>query len=271
MKASTVTSKWILIAIILVVLLIGLIIFTFFLSSAANSSFSDPAIAITAIGLISVGIERTIETIWSILGILGLDLWSYRIFLNKEDQSFILNLNQSFQGFMQNAIKALGNDQGTITTAEPYLANIQAIFNNLGAYLDGSGSINTYDPQLKLLANTSLTSLENLAKNFPDLQTIADTTSKAVNATTDFFDTFKDNPIRRLVSIYIGVILGLGVASLTGLDVIKATLNYSIPGAVALTGVLFGLGSNPTHEVIQLLSEIKLGRQAENAANGVGN
>ncbi len=72
--------------------------------------------------------------------------------------------------------------------------------------------------------------------------------------------------------ILLGVLLGLGLADFMGLDMFQAALGttqYSgsstnLHWDIALTGVIIGLGSSPTHEVIQVLKEIKLNRKAEN-------
>ena len=64
------------------------------------------------------------------------------------------------------------------------------------------------------------------------------------------------------------------VAGLLSLDLFGTVLGgptaVSIAGivelhpGVALTGILVGLGSSPTHEVVRLLTEIKKNRRAEN-------
>jgi hypothetical protein len=142
------------------------------------------------------------------------------------------------------------------------------------------------------------------------LSLYVDLSGTAIQGATDFLATFKDNPGRRLLSIYAGCVLGLVVAGLLGLDVFRAVLDEPAGGAtaqvaryasapgrpeaaaadehhgigdwpgsawdwlreatdfehigVALTGLVIGLGSNPTHEVIRVLQEYKKTRKSGN-------
>jgi hypothetical protein len=72
-------------------------------------------------------------------------------------------------------------------------------------------------------------------------------------------ENFKDNPGRKVISIYLGAILGIAVATVAQVDVFHATENEAAFGdlAIPLTGVLMGIGANPTHEVIAALKKYK--------------
>jgi hypothetical protein len=91
-----------------------------------------------------------------------------------------------------------------------------------------------------------------------------------------FLKTFKDNPGRRILSIEFGVLVGVVVAEVVGLDIFTAILsavnaNQSVPTTflgVLATGIVIGLGANPTHEVIRVLQEYKISRKAANAPGG---
>jgi hypothetical protein len=99
-----------------------------------------------------------------------------------------------------------------------------------------------------------------------------------LSAVGDFLGTFKDNPGRRLMSILLGVIAGLAIAGLAGLDVYAGVQNDGVTDATKLvaptvlgiifTGVLLGLGSSPTHEVIKVLQKDKERRKLANAPAG---
>jgi len=120
-----------------------------------------------------------------------------------------------------------------------------------------------------------------LQEKFADLLTDADRATKVANTAIgglqDFLATFKDNPGRRLISIYLGAILGLLVAGFFGLDVFAAATRSVSTATTAsvstcprfmvlLTGVIIGLGSNPTHEVIRAVQEFKKGQKGENTS-----
>jgi hypothetical protein len=94
----------------------------------------------------------------------------------------------------------------------------------------------------------------------------------AGDGVTSFVNSFKENPGRRLISIYFGMLLGLALAWLIGLDLFQATgglsetasLTLTSHMGVACTGLILGLGASPTHEVISILKEVKLRRRDEN-------
>ena len=81
-------------------------------------------------------------------------------------------------------------------------------------------------------------------------------------------EEFKDNPGRKVISIYFGAILGIAVATIAEVDVFHATENHDVLGALAvpLTGILMGLGANPTHEVIAALKTYKESMKQSTAA-----
>jgi hypothetical protein len=95
---------------------------------------------------------------------------------------------------------------------------------------------------------------------------------QGIQGVTDFVASFKDNPGRRLVSLYVAAFIGVIVAGFLRLDVFQAVLSAPPDGVadttaatafqwgIVLTGLLMGLGSNPTHEVIRVLQEYKKSR-----------
>jgi len=110
---------------------------------------------------------------------------------------------------------------------------------------------------------------------FKEWGEVAGTTLTAVG---DFLGTFKDNPGRRIVSIELGLIAGLAIAWLAGLDLYAGVQNEGVTdtaalvaasvGGILLTGVVLGLGSSPTHEVIKVVQEDKERRKVANAPVG---
>ena len=94
---------------------------------------------------------------------------------------------------------------------------------------------------------------------------------QSVAGLTDFVASFKENPARRMINIWAGAMIGLAVAYFVRLDVFFAVLGEVATPAgwwphvgVALTGLIMGLGSNPTHDVIAALQEIKKYRASQN-------
>lgn len=114
---------------------------------------------------------------------------------------------------------------------------------------------------------------------------------QAVDSVGSFIATFKDNPGKRLLSLELGALAGLAIAGMLGVDLFKAVLSpdsktdiafnwpTSIDGiwnwivtapffGVAATGLLLGLGSNPTHEVIGALQQYKIDKKVAGAPRG---
>ncbi len=74
-----------------------------------------------------------------------------------------------------------------------------------------------------------------------------------------------------MISLYFGIILGLIVASIFKLNLLtlvftpdKQNPAYLPYLGVLLTGTVMGLGSSPTHEVIQAIQEYKQNKQLAN-------
>ena len=121
----------------------------------------------------------------------------------------------------------------------------------------------------------------NAKYNDPQLAAAAKMAADSLKGVNDLVASFKDNPGRRLISIYLGSFLGMIIAGVVGMDVFQATLSSETVGAaqatmqmtaqffpyvgVAMTGLVIGLGSDPTHQVIQVLQEYKKARKAESA------
>jgi len=118
----------------------------------------------------------------------------------------------------------------------------------------------------KAIADYTTKALKALAKRYPDVSADIGIATQSVSAVSELVDSLATNPGRRILSLYAGAILGLVVVLALGLDVFNATLGtlvsvtllgWPFQFGVAATGLLIGLGSNPTHEVIKLLQTIK--------------
>lgn len=97
------------------------------------------------------------------------------------------------------------------------------------------------------------------AKKSEELKQALETAKSTINGMQNFLSSFKDNPGRRLISIFLGAMLGLILAGVFGLDVFQAVLEGGKDSQkkwqIIFTGLMIGLGSNPTHEVIRAIQE----------------
>ncbi len=113
--------------------------------------------------------------------------------------------------------------------------------------------------------------------SFGHLRQASRVATSAVEGVADLLATFKSNPGRRLLSILFGVFAGVGIAGVFGLDVLAGAQNAALEqptedeltaitlGGILLTGLVMGLGSSPTHEVIAFLTKSKEKRQVDAA------
>lgn len=116
--------------------------------------------------------------------------------------------------------------------------------------------------------------------SFGQLRHASEVAGVALAGVSDFLATFKTNPGRRLLSIQLGVLGGFAVAGLFGLDVLAGAQNASMEppvaadlqpatlGGILLTGLVMGLGSSPTHELISFLTKSKEKRKSDAAPDG---
>jgi hypothetical protein len=146
----------------------------------------------------------------------------------------------------------------------------------MAALKDRIAELRTMAPdnqRIQLVATSAAQYLNGLEKAYadksPELHRALKTAQASVDGMQNFLVSFKDNPGRRLISLFLGAIMGVIVAGAFGLDVFKAVLGgagQSNMGHILVTGVMVGLGSSPTHEVIRAIQEYKKSRKGENTA-----
>jgi hypothetical protein len=103
----------------------------------------------------------------------------------------------------------------------------------------------------------------------PELKRTLETAKSSIKGVQDFLTRFKDNPGRRLISIFLGAFFGLVLAGAFGLDVFQAVMEGGPErnvGHVIITGLMIGLGSSPTHEVIRAIQEFKKSHKSDSGA-----
>jgi hypothetical protein len=127
--------------------------------------------------------------------------------------------------------------------------------------------------RLQLVAASASQYINGLEKAYAstseELRRALNTAKATIDGMQDFLASFKDNPGRRLISIFVGAMIGVIVAGAFGLDVFRAVLDNQGTrniGHILVTGVMIGLGSSPTHEVIRAIQEYKKNRKGGNAA-----
>jgi hypothetical protein len=267
-------SKWfenhwkVLVQWLIILILIGLlVVFFIYVGSTKTGSLVDltnGAITVGVITTIAVGIERVLEGFWTILESITGTKWPQGDWVSECDDLFN-KFDSKFNAF-DDLVAKLKSSTSSLNT-DPDLKNVTDALNTLKNNIKGNNDISNG-------TRAFLNSIAAIPEKFnsPDWQKTINTAYQAVDDLSDFIDSFKDNPGRKLISIYIGMVLGLLLAWALGLDLFTLTGNGGIFSGplqnlgVAITGVVLGLGANPTHELVQYLSENKLASQTKNKA-----
>jgi hypothetical protein len=247
------------------------------------NSFQDSATTLAFIGGAAMGIERILEAFWTFIGGVAGTYWPLNV-INKQVQTLVVDLDSALKPFHEEALKKIETLKKASNIATEELERLNKAENEIGALKARFDDIKKLAPdnqRVQLLTAAASQNVAFLQEKFADLLTDADRATKVANTAIgglqDFLATFKDNPGRRLISIYLGAILGLLVAGFFGLDVFAAatrSVSTATTGSVStcprfmvlLTGVIIGLGSNPTHEVIRSIQEFKKGQKGKNTS-----
>jgi hypothetical protein len=247
----------------------------------SNNGFADASAALAFVGAAAIGIERTIEGFWTIVGATGGTFWPLSA-VNKQVGTLVDDLNVAMKSFHDTATNRLQDTADAVAGAQKTFKRISDEKESLDKSLEGVTQRLTAlaagprdNQRLQLLAATASQNVSYVSalygETIPDLQRAGRAANAAINGLQDFIATFKDNPGRRLVSLFLGVLAGLVIAGCLGLDLVTASLESNAPTGsraafnIVVTGILIGLGSNPTHEVIRAIQEYKKGRKGENA------
>lgn len=217
------------------------------------------------------------EALWTVVGGIAGTYWPLNT-ISRQVQAMVDDLNNALKPFHDKTLLGLDDlaKSGKLTPEE--LAAAEDEIRRMKARFDALLALAPDNQRVQLLAASASQNVTYLYQKYgkllPNLTAAAQTAGAAINGLQDFIATFKDNPGRRLISIYLGAVIGLVVAGLFGLDLFQAVLQsppQTVGGnmmhlRIILTGLAIGLGSNPTHELIRAVQEYKEGRKGSNLA-----
>lgn len=244
---------------------------------ASNAAFKDASSALAFVGGAAVAIERIIETAWTFLGASLGSYWPLGA-VQKQAASLVGDMNKALRPF-HDRIKAeldAMEEKGKLSAEE--VARGKQEIDHLKTRFDELSKMSIDNQKLELLAASAAQNVNQLFARYRELtgelERAGAAASTAIGSIQTFVASFKDNPGRRVISLYAGAILGVAVAGVFGLDLFQAVLEPGPGGLpypslrVVLTGLVIGLGSNPTHEVIRAVQEYKTSQKAENTPRG---
>jgi hypothetical protein len=247
-----------------------------YFTKSANQGFRDATATLTFITGAAIAIERVIETMWTIIGGTWGTYWPLKA-INNQVQSMetdLANAMKPFHEVLTTDLEKLKED-GKLTADG--LAKAKTEIARMKNRFDEILKLTPDNQRTQLLAAAGSQNVAYLYKKYgqvlPGLEDAAATANAAINGLQDFLSTFKDNPGRRLISIYVGAVIGVVIAGVFSLDVFQAVLETDLARSagmigmrVVLTGLVMGLGSNPTHEVIRSIQVYKEGKKGLNTA-----
>jgi|GEM_PF-1745539 len=237
-------------------------------SHQPNLGFADSAAILALITAVAVGIERVLEAGWTVIGLTRNAWWPFNV-IGAQSEQLLKLANDQLSPIYSQVDSAIDRLEGV--DVDKARKELQAIKEQIEALMQAAPS----GQQVNLVSARALQALEYLDRKYPGVIQHIDIAQQTLYGAADFVATFKENPAKRLVSIYAGAMIGIAIAGLVGLDLFQAILGdpeaAAAPAAglfpylgVAVTGLIMGLGSSPTHEVIRVLQEIKKSRKSSN-------
>jgi hypothetical protein len=249
----------------------------------ANRGFADAASVLAFISLAAVAIERSIEGMYTVLsGKLG-QWWPLNL-VRAEFDTFETNTNHLLGPVLQTTLDGLNTAHDAATAGS---ADALALQRKIDEITTQGLRLKTQfdDVRQKLVPGSNRLARvgeinAQVAESLKQAQAMAASATQdareALQVASDgaeraalIISSIQDNPARRLASLALGASLGMLVAGVAGLNLFAATLvgssndGSALPPLVAggfgvvLTGIVIGLGSAPTHEVVKSLQAYK--------------
>jgi hypothetical protein len=270
------------------VLIVGLVavavasLLVLMFGSPVSISAAGAAAGVLAISTaLAVGIERILEGFWTLMDQLATQAsWPFA-----SEAKQLEAFTSQFGTYVTPGLDSARTLLATLQQAAP------AQYDQLTQHVDAlkravDAVASTQDPgMLPAALSAAQGALRSIALRVenPDIRAQVQLASAGVTALAQLADSLATNPGRKILSLFAGALLGLLAAAVLGLDLIHAALGAppttssvlhdgltkwlssgapSWQWAMVATGLLIGLGSNPTHEVIQAIQAYK--QQASN-------
>lgn len=273
--------------IVALLVLIGGVLLIAQLSAAPNEGFSDGAAVLAMVSLVAVGIERLIEMFWTLIATFKSAWWPLSAIAAAID-AVVDDTNKAVQPVFDLGIEGLGAARAKLQAAGGDIADIDAEIQRVRDQktqyenqLKRIQSLGNDNQKVQLVATAAFQAVNRLdtayGATMPKLRKAVNDANQVATGVSDILASFKENPAKKLLSIYLGSLIGLVVAGFVGLDLFAAAgASLTIGGwaigsfvllpnvGVAMTGLVLGLGASPTHHVINYITEAAKARKAGN-------
>jgi hypothetical protein len=242
-----------------------LVLLVAYLAPGSNQGVRDAASVLLLISGTAVGIERILEVFWDFIDTTRGSFWPLSA-IDRRINQLVDGITADVSGPISQLKDILNDATKAASFTEAQASAFQRDVDALRAHIAELKRLAPTSDNARAMAAYTNSALDSLANKYPQAKLDIAAANSAVKAVSDFANSLTDNPGRRILSIYFGALLGLVVALVLGLDMFNATLGtllettllgVTFKFGVTATGVIMGLGSNPTHEAIKVLQSIK--------------
>jgi hypothetical protein len=237
-----------------------------FLSTPSNQGFKDASSALVLISATAVGIERIMEAFWNFVDTTRGSFWPLSE-IDRKINDLVDALTTDASGPLQQLKAGIATIKRDADWTDAQVVAAQADIDAIAVQIGQLKQLAPTSDNAQAIVAVAQRGLTAVATKYPTIQNDANAAKELVGGVSDFVNSLSDNPGRRILSIYLGALMGLGVAAVLGMDVFAAVAGTAAPTApaltkglqfgVAATGIVMGLGSGPTHEVIKVLQALK--------------
>jgi hypothetical protein len=233
---------------------------------SSTETIKNAAAVIALVTGSSVAIERAIEALWTVLGLSGKGWFPLNI-IGAHVRTILKPVNDALHPVMdKNGAFRIAVEKLEATKK----SDVRKQLLQLNRSIRQLGTVVGEPQPAQLFAQAAQGAINELQQLCSTNRIAFDATeiSNALTASSrdlgSFLTSFEDNPGRRMLSLYLGAIAGLGLARALRLDLFAAILQtqgsvspLDPRWGIAVTGLVIGLGSGPTHELIQAIQQYK--------------
>jgi hypothetical protein len=283
--------------VVLVALLVGALAFTIWfgagdqgsVDTGAVAGFTDAAAVAVFVAAIAAGIERLLEVSWGVIDRSTAGSWWPLSVVTATITDAEIAANKFVADDLQNVAELLGDAKALVDhsevaadeaakTAELIQARVSAAktgLANAAKLAPGSARFSAIARVGDDLTQETLRITRDAGLYSEALQNRLAQLNDGIVQATDIVSGFSDNPARRSMSIAAGTAVALVVAGYLKLNIFYAFLTADAPtylkgvGGVIATGIVMGLGTNPTHEVIKALQKRREDRTTEDVVSSI--
>lgn len=239
---------------------------------------ASAAAILALVSALSVGIERVLEGFWTLVDTLSSNPKNIFYVDAKALETFAKHFDAVVRPPLEKARTALATvDAGAVKVKadKPKVqAKVDDLLTQVNAVMANQQSPKAWPALGDLQAGLQgVSNMLNSGKVQTDLQAAV----TGVDALSNLGSSLAQNPGRKLLSLLAGSVMGLGATWVLGLDAIHAALGTkplsfvlgspaTWPWGMVFTGLVVGLGSNPTHELIGALQAYKQNAQGSSPA-----